>query len=83
MTRACGGIQRHAIFTDTKKLILGTPPASCSVHTSDQMTASLQHHRSLAAGTSFTKAVVQQCCVAMRPVVISAWNKTTVAGHQN
>jgi hypothetical protein len=42
------------------------------------MTA-LRHHVS-AAGTCFTQ--VQQRCAAMRPVVISVWNKTG-AGNQN
>jgi hypothetical protein len=46
------------------------------------MTASLKHHRCHAAGLCSTQAR-QQRCVAMRPVVFSAWNKITVAGHQN
>jgi len=42
------------------------------------MTASYKHHRSF-AGTSLTKAR-QQCCVAMRPVVISNWNQQSGPG---
>ena len=45
------------------------------------MLSGLKHHRSH-AGTSFTKAGVAYCCVTMRPVVISNWNKTTVTGYQ-
>jgi hypothetical protein len=41
-----------------------------------------KHQRSFDR-TSFTKAVDQQCCVTMRPVVISHWNKQqTGAGSQ-
>jgi hypothetical protein len=43
------------------------------------MTASLQHHVRR-AGSCFTQS--QQRCAAMRPVVISVWNKTG-AGNQN
>jgi hypothetical protein len=45
------------------------------------MTRIHQHLRSR-AGTSFTKACVQLCCAAMRPVVISQWNKQTGPGFQ-
>jgi hypothetical protein len=42
-----------------------------------------QKHQRGFAGTSFTKAVDQLCCVTMRPVVISRWNKQpTGAGSQ-
>jgi len=44
------------------------------------MTASLQHHVRR-AGFCFTQS--QQRCAAMRPVVISVWNKKTGAGNQN
>jgi hypothetical protein len=45
------------------------------------MVSGLKHHRSL-AGTSITKACVRFCCVTMRPVATSNWNKTTVTGYQ-
>ena len=34
------------------------------------------------AGTSITKAAVRFCCVTMRPVVKSKWNKTTNTGFE-
>lgn len=74
-------MQRHAIFTVTKKFPLGTKAASCTFNDVSRMTAVLQHHRSH-AGTSFTKAM-QQCCVAVRPVVIYLWNKHTGPGLKN
>jgi hypothetical protein len=44
------------------------------------MTASYHRHVRL-AGICFTQS--QQRCAAMRPVVISVWNKKTGAGNQN
>jgi hypothetical protein len=46
------------------------------------MTASYQHHVRLCSGAAFTKAGSQQRCAAMRPVVVSVWNKKTGAGNQ-
>jgi hypothetical protein len=40
-----------------------------------------QYHRFAVAGTCHTQ--VQQRGAAMRPVVISVWNKKTGAGNQN
>jgi hypothetical protein len=71
--------QRHAIFTVTKKIILGTAAAICSVQIDSLMTASLQHHVRR-AGTCYQQG--QQRCAAMRPA-ISVWNKHTGAGNQN
>jgi hypothetical protein len=42
------------------------------------MTARL-HHPASRPGTSFTKASVRLCCVAMSPVICT-WNKTTGLG---
>jgi len=46
------------------------------------MTASY-HHDLRRSGAAFTKAGSQQRCAAMRPVVVSVWNKKTGAGNQN
>lgn len=72
--------QRHAIFTITKKMVLGTPAAICSVRIA--FTAMTAHtHLLRRSGACFQQ--VQQRCAAMRPVVISVWNKKTDAGNQN
>jgi len=55
------------------------PPAICTFYKRYKAMTALRHHVS-AAGTCFTQ--VQQRCAAMRPAVISVWNKTG-AGNQN
>jgi len=72
-------VQRHAIFTVTKKFPLGTAAAICTLHFDSFMTASYTQQLGL-AGARFTGC--QQRHAAMRPVVISVWNKTG-AGFQN
>jgi hypothetical protein len=74
--------QRHAIFTSTKKFLLGMLAAICSVSNrfTAPMTGSLQHHVR-AAGSCPQQD--QQRCAAMRPVAFSVWNKKTGAGNQN
>jgi hypothetical protein len=46
------------------------------------MTASYHHHVRL-AGACFTQSQQRRALVAMRPVVISVWNKKTGTGNQN
>jgi hypothetical protein len=65
-------------LTVTNNFVLGMPAAVCTLP-DDSMTASL-HHPALRAGFCFTQS--QQRCAAMRPVVVSVWNKKTGAGNQ-
>jgi hypothetical protein len=80
MAQGLAAVQRHAIFTGTKKFGLGMRAAMSSLNSDSTMTASHQH-RLAAAGTCSMQG--QQRCVAMRPVIFSVWNKKTGAGKQN
>jgi hypothetical protein len=81
MLAGCRAVQRHAIFTVTKNKLLGTPAAMCTVQSRLFMTASYTHHLRR-AGARFMGCQLQRCA-AMRPVVISVWNKKTGAGFTN
>jgi hypothetical protein len=79
MARGLKAEQRHAIFTGTKKIPLGTSAAICTVISAAKHMTSLRHH-AYVAGTCYMQD--QQRCAAKTPVVVSVWNKKAGAGNQ-